>query len=39
MPIFCNDATSKSPKNTTKTNYLPVRQHCQRSKFEGSKYF
>ena len=33
------DATVKSPKNVAKTNYLPVRQHCQRSKIKGTKYF
>ena len=33
------DATAESPKNGTKTNYLPVRQHRQRSKIEGAKDF
>ena len=33
------DATAKSPKNAAKTHYLPVRQHRQRSKIEGAKYF
>ena len=33
------DATAKSPKNAAKTSYLPVRQHRQRSKIEGAKYF
>jgi hypothetical protein len=33
------DATAKSLKNAAKTNYLPVRQRCQRSKIKGTKYF
>jgi hypothetical protein len=33
------DATTESLKNATKTDYLPVRQHRQRYKIEGAKYF